>query len=293
MKKPYYFLFAVLILVCCRENSKYPGFSKSRKGFYYQLKSFGESDLKPKTGDYITVDINYQTMKDSLFFEGRRKIKLAEPAYKGAIEDCFKMLRKDESAVFILPAEPFFKITLESDLPEFIKPGQDLKISVRIIDIQSEAQYENEKQAFLNWINDFGDYEKVILQQYLSEKKMNVKPDSSGIFCLVIIPGTGPQIELGDTITINYEGRFLNGKFFDSTKRRNSPFQFVYGTEWQVIKGIEKGLAKMREGEKALFILPSELAFGQTGSSTGIVPPFTSLIYEIEVLKVNKGIKTQ
>ena len=45
----------------------------------------------------------------------------------------------------------------------------------------------------------------------------------------------------------------------------------------------------MTEGEKSLFILPSEIAFGKEGSSTGIIPPYTSLIFEVEVLKVIKG----
>ena len=98
--------------------------------------------------------------------------------------------------------------------------------------------------------------------------------------------GVGKLIEPGDTITINYEGKFLNGKFFDSTIKRNQPFQFVYGTEWQVIKGLEEALSLMYEGEKSLFIFPSELAFGSEGSSTGIIPPYTSLIFEVEILEV-------
>ena len=88
-------------------------------------------------------------------------------------------------------------------------------------------------------------------------------------------------------MTVNYEGRFLNGKFFDSTVRRKQPFQFVYGTEWQVVEGLEEAIGMMKEGEKSLFILPSNLAFGTEGSSTGIVPPFTSLIFEVELLAIN------
>jgi hypothetical protein len=169
-------LLLVILFSACKNNSEYPGFSKSREGFYYQLHSIGESDEKPQTGDYITADISYLTLKDSLFFEGRRKIKLEEPKYQGAIEDCFKMLGKEESATFILPAEPFFKQTLESDLPKFFKSGENLKIKIHIVDIQSEGQYENEKIAFLNWIEDFGDYEKVILKQYIQRIRLIFNP---------------------------------------------------------------------------------------------------------------------
>ena len=84
----------------------------------------------------------------------------------------------------------------------------------------------------------------------------------------------------------NFSIKF-DGKYFDSTIRRNQSFQFVYGTEWQVIKGLEEAIGMMHEGEKSLFIVPSELAFGPAGSSTGIIPPYTSLIFEVELLKVS------
>ncbi|MBN1597416.1 MAG: FKBP-type peptidyl-prolyl cis-trans isomerase [Bacteroidales bacterium] len=279
------------LLTACTKESKYAGYNESPKGFHYKLLSIGESDEKIKEGDFVTADISYLTLKDSVFFEGRRKINLVQPAYTGAIEDCFKMLRNNESASFILTAEPFFKNTLQSDLPPFLKEDDDFKVNITVIDIQTEDEFEKEKQAFLNWINDFGDFEKVILEQFINEEKINASPSSSGLIMLPLVKGNEKTIEPGDTITINYEGRFLNGKFFDSTVRRNQPFQFIYGTEWQVIKGLEEGLGKMHEGEKALFILPSELAFGQEGSSTGIIPPFTSLIFEVEIVQISKGIK--
>lgn len=273
----------------CTRESIYPGFSKGKHGVIFKLEKLGESNKKPRIGDYITADITYLTMADSVFFNGRRKLKLSHPKYRGAIEDCFMMLREDESATFIISADDFFQKTLESKTPEFIEPMSLMKVKMEIIEIQTHHEYNLEKQAFLNWINDFGEYEKVILTQYLKDAKLPVQPLNSGLYYLQIEAGKGKKIVKGDTITINYEGRFLNGKFFDSTVRRNQPFQFVYGTEWQVIKGLEEGLALMREGEKAIFILPSELAFGQSGSSTGIIPPFTSLIFEVEVLEVKSG----
>jgi FKBP-type peptidyl-prolyl cis-trans isomerase len=161
-----------------------------------------------------------------------------------------------------------------------------MKITIDMIEIQTETEYKKEKEAFLNWIEDFGDYEKVILRQFIEEEKLPVELMASGIYFINLVPGTGKKIEPGDTITINYEGRFLNGKFFDSTVKRSQPFQFVYGTEWQVVKGLEEAIGMMKEGEKSLVILPSDLAFGSEGSSTGMIPPFTSLIFEVEILEV-------
>jgi FKBP-type peptidyl-prolyl cis-trans isomerase FkpA len=289
MKHSLLIILTLFVFGSCSRQTPYEGYKKSSKGFYYKLNTIGESDESIEIGDYVTVDIAYATIKDSVFFEGRRKIKLEEPAYKGAIEDCFMLLHKNESASFILLAEPFFVETLELARPSFIQAGDYFKIDLSIIEVQTELDYEKEKQAFLYWIEDFGDYEKVILQQYISEKKIEVKPTESGLVYLPISNGNGSNIEIGDTIEIHYEGIFLNGKYFDSTKRRKQPFVFVYGTEMQVIEGLEEGLSLMHDGEKALFIVPSNLAFGASGSSTGIVPPFTSIIFEVEVLSVKKG----
>ena len=52
-----------------------------------------------------------------------------------------------------------------------------------------------------------------------------------------------------------------------------------------MIAGLEDAIGRMREGQRALVILPSYLAWGEKGSSTGIIPPFTTVIYEVELLK--------
>jgi FKBP-type peptidyl-prolyl cis-trans isomerase len=162
-----------------------------------------------------------------------------------------------------------------------------MKVKIEMIEIQTKNEYFREKEAFLSWIQDFSEYEKVILKQYLLEEKLNVNPLPSGIYYLNLRPGTGKKVELGDTVTVDFEGRFINGKFFDSTIKRRQPFQFVYGTEWQIIKGLEEAIGMMHEGEKSLFILPSELGFGNEGSSDKFIPPYTSLIFEVEILKVS------
>jgi FKBP-type peptidyl-prolyl cis-trans isomerase FkpA len=276
-----------LTLLSCGRMSKYPGYKKAEHGIYYRLHKIGENTVNARPGDYITVNLGYATLSDSVFFKGTRKLQVNQPAFEGAIDECFIKLAEGDSASFILNADDFFAKTLQTSRPRFIPPGGPVIIHVAMQDIQTEEEYENEKEAFLSWIEDFGDYEKVLLKQFLSSEKLPVSPLPSGIFYLNINPGTGKKVEIGDTITINYEGRFLNGKFFDSTIRRRQPFQFVYGTEWQVIKGLEEAIGMMREGERSLFILPSELGFGNQGSSTGIIPPFTSLIFEVEILKVS------
>jgi FKBP-type peptidyl-prolyl cis-trans isomerase FkpA len=284
---PLLLLTAAVFSAGCGRFSKYPGYKKAKHGIYYQLHTLGEDTVKAGPGDYITVNLSYLTMEDSVFFRGTRKFQVSRPAYEGAVDECFMMLATGERATFIIRADKFFSKTLQSGLPDFLEPEGSMKMDVEMIEIQKENDYIREKEAFLSWIEDFGEYEKVILHQFLSEEELDVSPLPSGIYYLNLKPGTGKKVELGDTVTINYEGRFLNGKFFDSTVKRRQPFQFIYGTEWQVIKGLEEAIGMMSEGEKSLFILPSDLGFGNRGSSNQVIPPFTSLIFEVEILKVS------
>ncbi|HEX2936849.1 MAG TPA: FKBP-type peptidyl-prolyl cis-trans isomerase [Bacteroidales bacterium] len=288
MAKHYLQLLTLLALVTFYSCSKseYPGYTKNENGFHYKLIKIGDDSVKCRYNDYITADICYRTLNDSLFFKGRRKFQISQPTFPGSIDECLTLLGTDDSASFIIPAKNFFVNTLSSELPAFLSETDQMKVDVNIIEIQTPMAFAYEKQAFLKWIEDFGEYEKTILQQYLDESKLKINPTQSGMRYLTLRKGNDRGVNLGDTVVVHYEGKFLNGKFFDSTRKRNEAFQFVYGQQWQVIKGIEEGIGLMHEGEKALFILPSEMAFGESGSSTGIIPPFTSLIFEVELLSV-------
>jgi FKBP-type peptidyl-prolyl cis-trans isomerase FkpA len=279
-------LVAFLLFVAgCNTTNEFPGYKKTTTGIYFQLLQLGD-ERKPSPGDFITVDVIYKTMQDSVFFSGRRKIQLRKPSYKGSIDECFMMMQTGEKAEFIIDAEPFFINTLHSSLPSFIKPDSKMKVRIHMLDLQTKQDYEHEKQAFLKWIDDLSSFEKEVLKQFVHNEHVDIQPTESGLYKLQIKKGKGKKVAIGDTVIVHYEGRFLDGKFFDSTKQRNEAFGFVYGTEWQVVEGLEEAIGSMREGEKSLFIIPSELAFGRKGSSTGIVPPYTSVIFEVELLTV-------
>ncbi len=281
------FLLAGALIASCSRSSEYPGYSESNTGIYYKLLKINDTESRCKYGDFITTDITYKTLNDSVFFKGRRKFQINKPTFPGSVDECFTLIGEEESASFIVSVNDFFVNTLGSSVPGFLNVTGKMKIEAEIVDIQTPEEYQKEKEAFIKWTDDFGEYEKVILRQYIEHSRLRLKPSSNGLYYLVIKPGNENPVSIGDTIVVHYEGRFLNGKFFDSTRKRNEAFQFVYGQQWQVIKGMEEAIGMMHEGERAVFILPSDMAFGETGSSTGIIPPFTSLIFEVELLSIN------
>ena len=279
-----FFILLVALFVSCK--NPYPGYKKAGEGIYYKLLMVGDQEKCCQYGDYVSANIAYITMNDSVFFSGIRKFKVSKPGFPGSIDKCFTMMCKYDSAQFIISALDFFEKTLESVAPDYLSADGKMKISIHLMDIQTSDEYEREKEAFLHWIEDLGEYEKVLLRQYIREAKIDIPPMEDDIYYIVQQMGGGPAVATGDTVLIHYEGYFLNGKYFDSTRRRNEPFQFVYGQQMQVIGGLEKAIGKMREGDKALVIIPSEQAFGADGSVEGIVPPFTPVVFEIELINV-------
>lgn len=281
----------ITVITACSNKSKlFPGYSITDTGIHYKLITLGESNTAASIGNYVTTIIAYRTVNDSLFFQGVRQFQLTLPDYDGSIDECFLMLNCGDSASFYIQAEPFFTKTLQTNLPKFINPGEFIRIDIKLLEVKTEEEFQKEMEAFMSWINDFGEYEKVILKQYLDGQKVDAQPTESGLYIIHQVTTQRNSVEVGDTVTIHYEGRFLNGKPFDSTRKRGEPFQFVYGQKWQVIPGLEEAIGKMREGEKAMLIVPSHLAFGQQGNSNGMIPAFTSVIFELEILEVKKGL---
>lgn len=281
-----FFLALLLILVSCKTNTEVIGYNKTETGIYYKLLQIGEKLNKPKTGDYITFHILYYTGNDSLFFDAVRSIKLKPSSFAGDINECFAMLAESDSASFYINADNFFNKTLSAPLPKFLPPSSYMKVNIKVISVKTAKQYQKEKEEFLSWVSDLGEYEQLALKHFIEEEQINVNPSPTGIYRIDIKKGTGKNVELNDTVTVNYEGRFLNGKIFDSTKKRNEPFQFVYGTEMQVIKGLEEAIGRMKQGDHAIFVMPSKMAFGENGSSSGAIPAYTSVIFDVELFEV-------
>jgi len=275
-----------IILVSC--NSPFPEYESTSSGIYYKYQKIGEDNNSAAFRDYVTVNIAYKTLEDSVFFSAKRQFQIQKPDYHGAIDECFTLLSVGDKATFILKTNMFFKHTLQQTVPSFLDSSEYFIVDIEMLDFISEEQFKKEKGEFLAWIEDFSIYEKKRLSNYLSECTNDYTTNTQGLYKQIVVEGKGESVRIGDTLVLDYEGRFLNGKIFDSTKKRKRTFEYIYGTEWQVIKGMEIAVSEMKEGEKAVFILPSELAFGQSGNSNGAIPPYSTLIYEIELLQIRR-----
>jgi FKBP-type peptidyl-prolyl cis-trans isomerase FklB len=126
---------------------------------------------------------------------------------------------------------------------------------------------------------------KVESARFLDEnkKKAGVKTTSSGLQYEVITAGKGKSPKAEDQVTVHYVGKLTDGTVFDSSVDRGEPA--IFGVN-QVIPGWTEALQLMKEGDKWLLTIPESLAYGERGAG-GHIPPFATLVFELELIKVN------
>ena len=111
-------------------------------------------------------------------------------------------------------------------------------------------------------------------------------PASAGLVVQDEVVGTGAEAAIGDTVTVNYTGKLEDGTVFDTSVGKPPFPPFVLGAGF-VIPGWDQGLVGMKVGGKRLLIIPPELAYG--GQVNGPIPANSTLIFEVELVKVTKA----
>ena len=116
-----------------------------------------------------------------------------------------------------------------------------------------------------------------------NKTKEGVKATASGLQYQVVSEGTGKSPTTADRVTVHYTGKLTDGTIFDSSIQRGQPATFRVN---QVIPGWTEALQLMQEGDKWILYIPYTLGYGERGSPPQI-PPFSTLIFEVELMKVN------
>jgi FKBP-type peptidyl-prolyl cis-trans isomerase len=136
---------------------------------------------------------------------------------------------------------------------------------------------------------DFELQENLIIQNYLTENPtLDFAQQSSGLYYFVIQEGTGTPPVAHDTAYVKYTGKFLNGTVFDTNigESRTDTLKVPVDEGW-MIEGFDEALTLMKLGEKAMFLIPSKLAYGPSGYY--IINGYTPLLFDVELVRIKRG----
>jgi FKBP-type peptidyl-prolyl cis-trans isomerase FkpA len=134
-----------------------------------------------------------------------------------------------------------------------------------------------------------------LLKLYLEAKNITVEPETNGMFFVSQQAGTGLRPEPEHWVIIRYTAKTVNDLIFDTTDEKIARDNYIYTSaaiygDRRIplaslgIRGLTDGLRMMKEGGRATLIIPSHLGYG--GSGTGNLPPYTTLVYDVELIRV-------
>lgn len=263
-----------------------------------------------KEGDFIAFNVIQKTEEDSVMFNS---FDMGRPAYtaqqksmfKGDFSTAFAMLSEGDSASF--------KINLDSLQAKMNMPkptntkGKYIVLNIKVDKViprgkQTEAQMQAKvEQFFKAEAEKAKNRESGIINSYVSAKDLKPTTTVSGLKYVITKEGNGVKAAPGDTVELNYTGRFLTGdnKVFDTSvkevaqkegkldpMRPYQPIKVPAGMN-ATIPGFDEALLLLSKGAKASVIVPSKLGYGPQGSQ--IIGPYTPLMFELEIVNIKKA----
>tara|TARA_R110002126_G_scaffold78829_1_gene196068 strand:+ start:21130 stop:22077 length:948 start_codon:yes stop_codon:yes gene_type:complete len=171
------------------------------------------------------------------------------------------------------------------DVVDAVAQGDEM--SIEIIKVGEEAEQFNAVEAFRTFEGSREKREaeaKAKQAELLDSVAAGYDETTSGLRYKVLQKGDGKQATKGAKVSVHYKGQLLDGTVFDSSYKRKQPLDFNVGVG-QVISGWDEGIQLLQVGDKARFVIPSNLAYGERGAG-GVIPPDATLIFDVELMDV-------
>ena len=274
-----------VILTSCKQQSKtksYEGYDQTSSGLYYKFYQQNEGE-NPQIMDVLDVVLSCSINDTAVIIpENRMILPMMESLFVGDIYEGLKMMQKGDSASFMVRADSTFITLFGSPLPNVFSINDLMRFEIRLNDFYPESEMQAKQIEYMkkNYSDKTAKAEEELLE-YLINNNITPITTPSGLNYVITKEGNGEKPSVGTLIKVHYTGKLLDGTVFDSSVKRNEPFQFVLGIG-QVISGWDEGLQLLTKGSKAVLYIPYYLAYGDRGAGT--IPPFSTLIFEVELI---------
>ena len=252
------------------------GFTKTPSGLSYNIhtKNAGE---KAKFGDFLTLQMQYTTMSDSVIFSSYKKdkplsFKFQKTLFKGILNEGLTQMAAGDSASFYVPADSLYS----NRLPKFLKEGDKLKYTISLQKIQSQAEYQKERNE-VKAVRTTADNKQI--DAYVAEKSLKLEKTASGLRYAISAAGSGETPRADQTVKMKYTAKLLNGTEVETSngEAKEMPLN-------RQVRGLREGLMLLKKGGKGTFIIPSTLAYGER--QRGSIPGNSVLVYDVEVTDI-------
>ena len=285
-------LIFVLTFISC--SNKFKGYSEKSSGLFFKLETIEDVEKRIQKNNYLQFKYSFKDYSGSLIDESRILLKVNDVFPTGGIVEALSLMNEKEKASAIFPMAKLREELDGSFAHNHLHDSVLLYAQLKIDSIYSEDEFLLAKQKFISWLNEVetSDFDVIkeenLMNAFEESQKISMERTATGLRYIFLNKGGGEGSSYGKRVEVKYTGKFLDGNKFNSTEVLPNQYQdFYLGQEMQVIKGIEEALLFMKEGDVALLLIPSWIGFGKNGSSTGIVPPMTPTVYEVELNKVN------
>lgn len=275
------------------------GFKTTDNGLKYKFIEVNKGAQQLQMGDVLvcTLVVRLDTTELRSFKSPDRYLQVVPPVFKGDLSEGLLMMHVGDKAIFGVNADSIS--ALGAQMPDFYKKGAGMTLyyEVNLIDIVSENELQEEMENYNESLRQLYEQEKETLAQYAKDHNIKASPDEEGLYVVVNKKGNGPKVEIGREVEINYTGRLLDGKVFDtsveSVAAENNiltpgatykPLSYQVGS-MNLIPGWEKGVINQPAGSKLTLLIPSALGYGPRGAGDAI-PPNSPLVFDIEIVSV-------
>ncbi len=270
-------ILSLLLISCSGHKGEFQEHSSGLKYKFIEMNPRGKT---PVSGDILLLSIKYLTEGGLLVDESSSfRLQLTKPIYQGDFYTGLAITQVDDSVHFLLDAANYYQNTRKMELPEEFIKGDKILIQLRLKSIVKVESLQTERLGIYHTDEE---QEMRLLLDFIAKANVQVEPTASGLYVVIQEEGSGPQVMPGQSLTVHYTGKTIDGKIFDSSVPRGKPLTFTLG-RGEVIRGWDEGFAKLKKGSHARFIIPSSLAYGKEGYGQKILP-FSSLVFDVELL---------